>query len=264
MKLIITGLASAAAALASAQFSNDVLHLRGSINPATHAGALNGAPGSTLTVTNTFPTHVEFSDSNVDNATPPQYANQNNWNLSPNGTADSTFSSTASWSLSFNLNLSAFGTEGLNQEAGFWLNNSGGTDQPGQFIVKSDGELVQFGGNLPFHDFVLNGHSAGNPNNYQLGTTLFMSMIYNGTTGMMTSSVIYGNDTSSFTGAASFIGGYEVGGYELAVVDTANTNANGADAVFTNIVAAPEPASMAALALSAVALIRRRRNAKRS
>jgi len=249
MRLTVTALAAAFAALSSAQFNNDVLHLR----------TLNGASGSSLTVTNSFPGLVEFNESNVDNTTAVPFANQNNWNLSPDGVTDTSFATTTSWSLSFDLTLSAYGTAGLDQEAGFWLANSGGSGQPGQFIVKSDGELVQFGGNLAFHDFVLGGHSAGNPNNYQLGTNIFMSMSYNALTGIETSSVAYGNDTSTFSAATTFVGGYNVGGYALNQVDTTLGVANGGDAAFSNIVAAPEPASMAALALGAVALIRRRK-----
>ncbi|MHB8636832.1 MAG: PEP-CTERM sorting domain-containing protein [Fimbriimonadaceae bacterium] len=249
MKLVITSLVAASAAIASAQFSNDVIHTR----------VLNGAPGSTLTVTNNFPTSVEFSETNIENTTATPYANQHNWNLSPDGSTDTALGATESWSLSFTLDLSATGPTTLDKEAGFWLGNSGGAGQPGQFIVKSDGEIAQFGGNLTFHEF----HTANSAGDYQLGTSILMSMAYDGTTNMMTSSETYNGVTQTFTDATTVVGGYNVGGYALYAVDTTGVSNTG-DAVFSNIVPAPEPASMTMLALGAVALVRRHRKNKSS
>jgi hypothetical protein len=249
MKLTITALVTASAALASAQFSNDVIHTR----------VLNGAPTSTITVTNTFPSTVGLAESGVVNSTANPYANQDNWNLSPDGTTDAAFSATASWSLTFDLDLTSTGPTALDKEAGFWLNNSGGAGSPGQFIVKSDGEVAQFGGNLTFHEFEV----AGSATQYVLGTSILMSLSYNGTTGNMTSSETYNGVTQTFTDPTTLLAGYNVGGYGLFAVDTTpGDTVNGGDAVFTNIVAAPEPASMAMLGLGVAALIRRHRKNK--
>jgi len=255
MKLVLTAFVSATAAIASAQFNEDVLHLR----------VLNGAPNSLLTATNLFPASVEFSETAIENTTANPYANQHEWNLSPDGTTDDAFSATASWSLSFTLVLSDVGTTGgalsLDKEAGFWLGNSGGAGQPGQFIVKSDGEIAEFGGNLTFHEF----HTANSAGDYQLNTPIFMSMAYNGATDTMTSSETYNNVNQTFTDNLSgnpLVSGYTVGGYALYAVDTAG-NSNTGDALFSGIQAAPEPASMTFLGLGALALIRRRKTAKR-
>jgi hypothetical protein len=247
MKFTLTALALASAGLASAQFNNDVIHTRDQGH--------NGAPSSTVTVTNNFPSSVEINDSNVVNAAPPDFANQSNWNLSPDGTTDSAFSATASWSVSFDLDLTSTGPTSLDKEAGFWLNNSGGSGSPGQFIVKSDGEVAEFGGNLQFIEF----YSANTAGDYQLGTTILMSLSYNGTTGIMTSATTYNGVTQSFSNATTLAAGYNIGGYELAAVDTTVTDANGADAVFSNVVATPEPATMAALGFGLVCLVRRRK-----
>jgi len=255
MKLMITALITASAALASAQFSNDVLHLRDS--EVQH----NDATGSTLTATNNFPSSVEFNETGLYAAS--GYANQHIWNLSANGTSDYAFGATDSWSLSFDLTLSDSGTDAgalsLDKEAGFWVADPAGSGNAGQFIVKSDGEVAQFGGSLTFHEF----YSANTAGDYQLGTSILMSLAYNGTTGMMTSSATYNGNEQTFTDATTFAAGYSVGGYAQYQITNTLGQANTGDAVFSNIQAAPEPASMAALALGAVALIRRRRNSKR-
>ena len=248
MKFIITALVSASAALASAQFNNDVIHAR----------VFNDAPGSTLTVTNTFPGLVEFSDSNLYNAS--GYANRHIWDLSPDGTANSTFGTTDYWDVSFGITLNSTGPAALDKEAGFILSNSNFGDS--QFIVKNDGEVAMFGGAFTFHQF----YAPNVGGDYQLGTTGLMELKYfnNGSANMLTASFTYNNVLTSFTDATTINPGTNIGGYgQFQITNTVGVGDSG-DAIFSNINAAPEPASMVALGLGALALIRRRRIAKRS
>ena len=248
MKVAISAIALTSAALAGAQFNNDVLHTR----------YFNDASGSTLTTTNSFPGLVEFNESNLFNAT--GFANRHIWNLSADGTTDASFGTTDYWDVKFDVNLSATGPSALDKEAGFILQNStAGGQGDSQFIVKSDGEVAMFGGSFTFHQF----YAPNVAGDYQLGTDALMELKYfnNGSANMLTASLTYDGTLTSFTDVTTMFTGTHIGGYaQYQITNTAGV-ANTGDAVFSNIVAAPEPTTMAALGIGVLAMLRRRKRA---
>jgi hypothetical protein len=238
------GLIVGSATIANAQFNNDVLHLR----------AFNDAPASSLTTTNTFPSKVEFNDSNVFVASG-GFANRDIWNFSSDGVADSSFGNSNYWDVSFNINLSATGPSALDKEAGFILQNPAGDSQ---FIVKSTGDVAMFGGVFTYHQFLL----PSVANDYQLGTTGTMELKYykSGAANMLAASFTYGGSTNTFTAATTITAGSFIGGYAQYGVTNTPSIANSGDAVFSGITASvvPEPAPYVVLGLAVLALLRRR------
>jgi len=236
-------------------------------------------PNSGFTSSGTFP-NVTFDDPNVDTAGQGtgsgSFANRHIWRTSNDGgTTDYGLTGPNDFfNFTFNLNLTAVDTASR-KEAGFIITTGSGTDLDSQFILTSNsgnaGEIAAFGGAFPFYSF-----TVSNSLRYTEGTTVSMGVsyfqdltdvghtyhlqyMYNGT---LSPAMRLGNNFD-VTGLPT---GTTLGAYLQIPKDPNNAaNQNGAHAVWSNISVAPvpEPASLTAMGLGALALIRRRR-AKRA
>src|SRR5579884_1236594 len=130
----------------------------------------NDYPDSTLTITNYYPTNVTIHD--VFNTVPAgKFANRHDALFSiDGGTTPFTFNNNPVFDVGADVTLTD-GSNSPRKEAGIRVNSSVGGD--GLFIVNSDaGEIVAFGGPLPFFKFGDN--SMGN--GYTPGQTINMRM----------------------------------------------------------------------------------------
>jgi hypothetical protein len=143
----------------------------------------NNFPGSTLTITNDFPTKATIDDRL---AAPGGGANRHDLNLSSDGgTTAHTFDIDDGWTFQACLKLEA-GDLSPRKEMGLRVNSSPASGVgDALFIINSDGaignpgsgtgEIVAFGGGFPFHSF-----SNGPPDNYTVGTFIVMGLTYSG------------------------------------------------------------------------------------
>src|SRR5437588_9345841 len=130
-----------------------------------HAATLNGVmvnsrvfndyPDSTLTITNMYPSLVEIRDQ-FNTSPAGKFANRHDALLSADGGATPfTFNNNQGFDVSADVTLQV-GSNAPRKETGLRVNSSVGGD--GLFIVNSDaGEIVAFGGALPFFKFGDNG-----------------------------------------------------------------------------------------------------------
>jgi len=233
---------------------------------------------SGFTSSGSYP-NVTFDDPNVNaggqGTGSGSYANRHIWNTSNDGgtTNYGTTGPDDFFNFTFNLNLTAVDTASR-KEAGFMITTGSGTFLDSQFILTSNsgnaGEVAAFGGAFPFYSF-----TGSNNMRYTEGTTASMGVAYfqdltdTGHTyhfqymfnGVFSPSLRLGNNFD-ITGLPA---GTTLGAYLQVPKDPNNAaNANGAHAVWTNIsvAAVPEPATLTALGLGAVAMIRRRRSKK--
>jgi len=214
-----------------------------------HERVYNDDPTSTLVTTSNYPTIVEFNDSNLSGG---GFANRHVFNFSADGGAtDFTYTNDTFFDVKMDVSLT--GLAGSVKEAGFLIDTIGGQ---GQFIVKTNGEIAAFGGPLPFHSFAAVGSVV--PATITLGIKYFLDG------GVRKITYTAGADTFTdvFTNNEHGIIGGTVGGYAQFPLINGNGQ-NFGDAKFTNFkyAAVPEPTSLAALGLGAVALLRRRRKA---
>ena len=219
----------------------------------------NDFPDSTLTITNNYPTLVEIKDQF--NTVPMKFANRHDALLSADGGNTAfTFNNNESFDVSADVTLTA-GSNSPRKEAGIRVNSSVGGD--GLFIVNSDaGEIVAFGGPLPFHLFGNNAMGNG----YTPGQTIGMRMIYDANAHTIEYRVTE-NGTTQTSGPLTF------SNLENGVIDGSNVGFYGqyspkasgdfGDAKFANIAATvvPEPASLTLVGVGALLLIARRRAA---
>jgi hypothetical protein len=160
------------------------------------AAVVNGYPGSTLTITNNYPSSAIIDDSNLGALVPGGFANRSDLLFSSNGGASArTFNTQDSFDVSVNLTLDA--TFNLKRkEAGLRINRNG---FDGQFIVNSDAhEIAAFGGPLPFYSF-----NVSQSISYAVGTPITLRMIYNAPVGTPTLGKFAGdyNDNGSVDAA---------------------------------------------------------------
>lgn len=217
----------------------------------------NDFPGSTLTVTNNFPSDVTIDDQGL---TGTGFANRHMWALSADGGATAfVFHPNDFFSFSFDLTLTGSPIS-PRKEAGFMIDDLSSGIGQSQFIVNTDAhEVVAFGG--PFFAF---------PATYNSGDTLHMGLDYylgsdgrrkvNYHAGALSSGELDITNTENSLFAAS---GGTVGGY-LQVVGSA-ASASGGTAHWGNISytsPVPEPATMVGLAAGLGLLIKRRRSTK--
>jgi hypothetical protein len=228
----------------------------------------NDIPGATFTSINSY--NISLSETGVSKPVAGGL-NRDTWMFSNNGSTAYQFQSGDYFNASFNLKLTGSGTSGIDLESGWLFSNpSGGFGGDLQSIVKSDGEVVQFGGPSYFGFSPANGGTS--VPNYVLGETYTMGLNYlidpntgknafqysvNGV--FATSSP---GDTYFDLGAGQSIGGTgdTLGGYFQIGNDPNNPDNNGT-ALFQNvsITAVPEPATSALLGLGMLALLYRRR-----
>jgi hypothetical protein len=129
-------------------------------------------PDSTLSVTNAYPTQVQFAESAFGEKLG-GFANRHDALFSDNGgTNPRTFNIGEPFDVRASVILED-GSDTPRKEAGIRINSSITGDV--LFIVNSDaGEIVAFGGGGPFHIFGKNATGDG----YTPGQTIFMRMIY--------------------------------------------------------------------------------------
>ena len=245
----------AAAASASAQVS--------SIDSARVFRQFTDDTDATFAAVNTYPTLISLSETGVDGtAGGGTFANRDNWEFSNDGGATGfAFTNDSFFDAKMDLTLAVPPNSGLSprKEAGFLLSTIGGQ---GQFIVNSDaGEIVAFGNPLPFYSF-----NTSNGLSYTPGQTITLGIRYFLDPIDSLRKVVYsanGIESPALTFSnleLGIIDGSTLGGYLQVPIDATNS-ANGGIATFANISISPvpEPASLAALGLGALALLRRRR-----
>jgi hypothetical protein len=249
----------------------------GSINSATTAHVFNDMPGATLSVVNAYPGAISLGESGVTRVASGGL-NRDVWYFSNNGgVSPYQFQNNDYFHASFGLTLTGSGTPNIDLEAGWLFSNpSGGFGGDLQSIVKSDGEVVQFGGPsyYPFSP-ATGGYpgAGGSVPNYALGQTYTMGLNYvvDPNTGLNAFQYsVNGQFAASSPGDTYFdlgpgvgagsLGGNPLGGYFQIGNDPNNANNNGT-ALFSNITitSVPEPSTLALLGLGLLPLLFRRR-----
>jgi hypothetical protein len=246
----------------------------GSINSVIISHVFNDIPGATPAYGNGYPALISLSEYGV-SKTAPGGINRDVWNFSNNGGASAyQFQNNDYFDATMSVQLTGSGTPGIDLEAGFlFSNSSGGFGGDLQFIVKGNGEIVQFGG-PSFYGFSAN--DGGPLPNYVLGQTLTLGLNYvlDPNTGLNAFQYSVGSlfalsspgntyfDLGPGVGAGSLAPGNPLGGYFQIGNDPNNPN-NFGTAIFDHITITPapvpEPSTLAFLGLGIVSLLFRRR-----
>lgn len=256
---------AAVAAIAPAQFQTKV---NGAV---VQTRVFNDFPMSTLVTVNNYPTQISFDDTLT--GTAGTFANRHVFTFSGDQGATPLGLSGPNDFFNVSFDLTLTGTPAApRKEAGFMLrvnqlNQTAGIPVlDANFIVNSDaGEIVAFGD--PFAFTSLGNNASGN--GYANGSTTRLGMRYFRDVDNLYKIEFTGNGTSQTKRLTSF-NGYDFGTLGL----PAGTSIDGyaqfqgagtrGQAKFANIRPnnpVPEPASMAALGIGALALLKRRRKA---
>ncbi len=247
--LLVAVLSLGLAAWANAQMNTAVIIDR----------LFNDDPDSISSHINAWPT-VLLTDNKVDgDGAAPDFANRHAWFVSADGVSELQIPLTSPWLVEFDLTLIATPVA-PRKEAGFLvrIGMPWGYSE-GYFIVNTDAhEVVAFGWPFPFYSF-----NANHGLSYNAGATIKMGMQFFKDPADALYKVIYcANGTSSpalaLDSQGLFTGWITPGGYLQVQIDAWNPGNAGA-ALFNNIVAVPEPASIAVLGLGVAALALRRR-----
>ncbi len=249
------GLLLGAAAFANAQ---DV----STINSVRTFREFTGDTTATFTEVNNYPSLVSFSEQSVDGNGTAGGANRDVFKFSADsGASNFVFGVNTFFSvdMAITLSLPAGVPNAPRKEAGYLFDSNGGQ---GLFIITSDGEVAAFGGGLPFF------RAAGT---YTPGQTVNLGLtVFRDTDNLRKIQYRFNGETSAALAFDNLEQGLPpsatLGGYLQVPVDATNPS-NGATATFANIAVrpvnpVPEPATMAALGLGALALLKRRRSAK--
>ena len=123
-------------------------------------------PGSTLSITNNYPTCITIDDHNVGCV---GFANLHAWRFSEDGANPLVFNNGDSFRFAADLTISGSG----NAEAGLQI-TPWWSQADGRFNVKTtDGEIACFGGRLPFYSF-----TATDGLHYVKGETVHLEIVY--------------------------------------------------------------------------------------
>ena len=258
----------ALAGTASAQFQTSVNGAK------VNERVFNDFPNSTLVTVNDFPNEISFDDTLTANAAGGGFANRHTFNLSGDGGATPLGLTGPDDFFDVSWDITLTGTPATpRKEAGFLLqvnqlNQTAGIPVlDANYIVNSDaGEIVAFGD--PFAFASLGNNSGGN--GYANGSTIRMGMRYYKDTDNLYKIDFSASNRTTLTRILTNYNGYDFGtlGLPAGTIVTGYAQFTGADtrgqASFANITPnnpVPEPASMAALGLGALALLKRRRKA---
>jgi hypothetical protein len=216
----------------------------------------NDYAGSTLVTTNNFPSLVRFDESAFGAG---GFANQHvAWFSPDSGASHYDFATSEPFIISLDITLDV-GSTSPRKETGFRFD----TFVAGEafFVVTSDGEVAAFGAMFPFHSFG-NVYTPGTAANLQLiytpdddgdafdGDASTFEYVFNGTS---SGPLAVGNLENGM------LDGTQGGFYVQNQPDDNNPN-DFSIASFANIsITVPAPAGAAALAMSGLALLRRRR-----
>jgi len=230
-----------------------------------NARVFNDNSASTLTVTNNYPTLVQFDDQNLTQG----FANRHNFRLSGDGgTTAQQFANSDPFAIFADVTISGPG----NGEGGLQLSPWFSADVDGQFNLRAggDGEVAIFGGRLPFYSF-----TAAQGATYVKGTTVRVGIQYvpRGLTVNSPATVqyTYGSFVSPWLpfnannplevavyGDYGMLNNAQVGGFLQA--QGSLTGPNGLTASFGNIVYnVPAPGAAGLLGLAGLLAARRRR-----
>lgn len=247
----------AASAMATPNINSAVLHTR----------IFNDAPTSVLTTTNLYPGTISFTDDMT--GIVGGFANRHNFRLSDNGgISDAIFLNGDGFSYSADVTV----TGNSAAEAGLNVSPWWSQQVDGNFIVipANGGEVVVFGGRLPFYSF-----TGAYGLHYTLGETVRMGInyrpnslteadpgtieyTYTDSSGSYSSGVIpfdQGNPLEDPPyGLWGILNDARVGGYYQPQV----AGGTSGTATFENITFIPEPTSLALLGLAGLAALRRR------
>ncbi|MBY0262144.1 MAG: hypothetical protein K2Q20_07350 [Phycisphaerales bacterium] len=159
---------SALLAIAAVGASSAVVLATPAINSAVlNTRVFNDNPGSTLATTNSYPSLVQFNDSNLTTG----FANRHNFRLSTNSSTGAVFNNADSFIFSTDVTITGPG----NAEAGINVSPWYSQNVDGTFNLRtSDGEVAIFGGRLPFYSF-----TSSNGITYTKGTTVRLGVEYN-------------------------------------------------------------------------------------
>lgn len=234
----------------------------------------NDNPGSTVTFTNAYPSEVRISD--VDNDAGAGFANRHNFRLSDNGGANEAVFLNGD-GFDFAADVRLYGADGgladAPVEGGLNVSPWWSHDVDGVFAIipANGGEIACFGGRLPFYSF-----TSQFGLHYTFGDTVRMGVKYRSNGLSMASPAtieyIYTDMSGTYSsgplafdqgnpaedppyGLWGMLNDARVGGFMQRQIAGGTNEAN---IRFSNIVYAPEPSSLALLALAGLAAFRRR------
>ena len=126
----------------------------------------NDCPGSTLTITNDYPTCITIEDRNAGCI---GFANLHAWRFSDNGADPLVFHNGDSFRFAADLSLNGTGDAEAGLQIAPWWGQA-----DGRFNVRTtDGEIACFGGRLPFYSF-----TASHGLHYTKGTPIHLEIVY--------------------------------------------------------------------------------------
>jgi len=126
----------------------------------------NDCAGSTLSITNDYPTCITIDDQNVGCV---GFANLHAWRFSADGTNPLVFNNGDSFRFAADVTISGTGNAEAGLQIAPWWSQA-----DGRLNVRStDGEIACFGGRLPFHSF-----TATDGLHYVKGQTVHLEIVY--------------------------------------------------------------------------------------